>query len=239
MTGLTGYMMDVTRFAGLEAMSQRNNQFNSRAPSPDDFSFRRDDARLGNGQVGQEMSHYGAVAQLTGAVISSIGAWGQANAQREQARAAASYAEHQQRMADINARQAELDAQDILAAGRQQSFLQTMRAGQARSQRRARTAARGVELGSGSAAELLASEDIAREIDRSVVKTNTVRAANQARTRATNLRNQSLLQGVSARNLRSSADSISPELAAFSSATASAGRFAQTFNLRNLRRPAI
>lgn len=186
----------------------------------------------GGAGAGQGLGTLGMTAQVTGGFLQAVGSYFAAEAAKGDSKSAAMSADHAARMADLNARQAELDAQAIVRAGRQQSALLTLRAGQERSRRKVSAAARGVVGNVGSAAELLASEDLSREIDRTVIRTNTVRAANAARTQSVNYQNQALLGRASAGNLRASARTINPLLAGVTSSLASAGRFAGTMRPR-------
>ena len=86
-----------------------------------------------------------------------------------------------------------------------------------------RQAAAGIQGGVGSAAEVVASIDLAKETDQLAITKNAVRAASAARTGRVAQMNQAMLSGVSAVNLRSSASSMSAGLAAGTSLLGSAG----------------
>ena len=231
MTGLLGYGLDMGMYAAGQAARQAADQRRLSQPTPGEFFDNVARQQQGAGSGGT-LGTVGQVAMFTGAAINAVGSFFDASAKQEQLKAAADFADYQARMADRNARMAELDAQSILRAGRQQIGLLTLRAGHEKSRRRVSAAARGVDLGVGSTAELMASEDIAREIDKSVVRTNTVRAANATRMQAVNSRNQGTFARLGASNLRRSADSISPALAGLTSAAGSTGRIAQFYASR-------
>lgn len=178
------------------------------------------------------MSTLGMTAQIAGSVIGAVGAFYAAQSQKDQIKSQALNAEHASRMAAISARQAETDALAIMSAGRYEIARMSMAAGQRKAQTRVSAASRGVVGNVGSAAEVQASEDIVKEMDINTINRNTVRAAGQARVRGTNARNQSLLSGVSAGNLRRTAGTIRPGLAFVNSSIASAGQFASQYARR-------
>lgn len=153
--------------------------------------------------------------QAAGAAASTVGAFYGARSQQISARGAAE-------IADINAGQAELAAQQELARGNAAVAAATQRAGQAKGTQRAALAANGVDLGTGSAAEVLTSTDLAKENDINTITANAVRAAWGQRMQATNFRNEALTK-------RAGADSVSPGMAAFSSLLGSATQVATSW----------
>ena len=124
--------------------------------------------------------------QLGGALSSTIGSFYSAQTQRDNLR-------FQADMASINARIAEQSAQSALDAGNRQVGALTLKAGQLKSGQRAAMAANGVDLGQGSAAEVLASTDLMKEIDVNTLTANAVRSAWGYRTQGVNYQNQALL----------------------------------------------
>lgn len=178
------------------------------------------------------MTAIGLSAQLTGAFIGAIGAWASADAQKTQLKSQAMSAEFAAAMSALNARRAEQDAQELLAAGRGEIGRLTMAGGQRLASLRVSAARRGVDGSSGSAAEVQASERIVTTIDAMTIDRNTVRAANQARAQAVNAQNQSLLAGVSGSNIRSTANSIRPAAAFGSSSLISGGQIAANYSRR-------
>ena len=131
-----------------------------------------------------------------GAVGSAIGAYQQAKSVRSQLR-------YQAAMAEINSRLAETSAQQALQQGQQQIAASTMKYGAVKSSQRAAMAANGVDLGVGSAAEVQASTDILKEIDKNSIEQAAIRTAFGYRAQGTNYQNQALMD-------RTSASSISP-----------------------------
>lgn len=171
----------------------------------------------------QSLRNFAEVSAVGGALLSSVGAYYSAEANRYNLRSRALDADFAATIAGSNARAAELDAEAQLIAGQQQKGLVTLRFGQTKAAVRTRTAAAVLELGVGSAAEVAASIEAAKEIDAMTIEMNAVRAAGASRRRAVDFRNQAALARVSAANLRDSASSINPGLAAATSLISSAG----------------
>lgn len=96
--------------------------------------------------------------------------------------------QHAGRMAKINARIADLGAETAMMQGAEQIVQLTREAGQLKARQRASLAANGIALGEGSAAEILASTDLMKELDAQALKVNAVRSAWGYRTEASNLR---------------------------------------------------
>jgi len=145
-------------------------------------------------------------------VTGLIGAGSQANTERYKARSAALNYEHQRDMAQLNKRMLESQAQHIGRAYNKQIAIRTMKAGQAISSSKASFAARGIQMGVGSTANVFASAEIMKEIDRLTMNTNKVKAMNTKRAQAVNMGIRSEMYGMSADNLFSTASSISPFL---------------------------
>lgn len=124
--------------------------------------------------------------------------------------------ELQANLADINARMAETSAQSTLLAGQSEVASLTMRAGKIKAAQRVAMAKGGASLGTGSAAEVAASTEIMKEIDKNTLEANAVRAAWGYRTQATNFENEALMK-------RSAAKSISPIMAAATTLLEGAG----------------
>lgn len=156
----------------------------------------------------------GAVASVAGGVMSTIGAYQQANNSKLQAKSQALAADFQASMAARNARMAELDAQITRDAGRKQLEILGMQYAQIAGQQRVQEAASGTI----SDGEARASLRLSKRLDALSIRRNTATAVSAALSRATNARNESMAAGVSAQNLRTSARSIRPGLSAFASA---------------------
>ena len=148
----------------------------------------------------------GVSSMLTGI----IGAGSKANTERYLARSKALNFEHQRDMAQLNKRMLESQAQHIGRAYNKQIAIRTMKAGQAISRSKASFAARGIQMGVGSTANVFASAELMKEIDRLTMNTNKVRAMNTKRGQAVNMGIRGDMYGMSADNLFTTASSISP-----------------------------
>ena len=122
-------------------------------------------------------------------------------------------------MSRINARIAELGARSAFERGQKEVASLTMQAGQLKSRQRASMAANGIDLGEGNAAEIQASTDLMREIDKQTIEANAVRSAWGYRTEATNLQSAALMK-------EGSASGISPLMSGASSLLTGAGQVA-------------
>lgn len=163
----------------------------------------------------EQMAQMALISKVGGAVNSAVGSYYSAKSQ-------ASSLGFQADIADINARIAELGAQSELAAGEKQVAAQTLRAGQIKGAQRAAMAANGIDLGEGSAAEVQASTDIMKDIDKDTITANAVRSAWGYRTQATNSQIEALTK-------RATASGISPLGSVASSLLGSAGSVASTW----------
>ena len=106
----------------------------------------------------------------------------------------------------VNAAQAEFQAQTILEAGAREIGRATMAAGQRRGRTKASLAARGIQAGVGTAAEIVASGDIVSEIDALTLNANRVRQAAQARMQRVQAEPEQRMATAQARGLEGMAD---------------------------------
>ncbi|MBW7929807.1 MAG: hypothetical protein H3C57_00665 [Gammaproteobacteria bacterium] len=159
------------------------------------------------------------VMQIGGLAASTAGSYYGASQQKIGLRSEAS-------IADINARLAEMSAQSALFKGEREVGALTMRAGQMKGSQRAAMAANGIDLGTGSAAEVQASTDVMKEMDANTLIANAVREAWGHRTQATNYRNEALMK-------RASAKAIKPGLTAASTLLGGAGSVASSWYTLN------
>ena len=155
------------------------------------------------------------VMQGFGAATSALGAYGAARSQKIGLRGAAD-------IADINANIAELAAQQTEEAGRREMGRVQMSTAQLKGRQRASLAANGVDLGEGSALQILTTTDVMGEIDANTVQANAVRAAWGQRIQGTSMSND-------ARMKRAQASAISPFGAAATSLLGSAGGVAKSW----------
>lgn len=161
---------------------------------------------------GFNMGQAGAIMGIFGAIQSGIGSYFAAESAKQNL-------EFQANMAAINARMAENTAQSIFSAGQKQAGMVSQKYGQVKGSAKASQAARGIQAGVGSAAEEIASIDLAKETDMLTINANTVRQAWAARTQSVNAQNESLLKGTTA-------ESISPFSAMSTSLISSASQVA-------------
>lgn len=179
---------------------------------------------------------FGSVIGIAGMVASAIGSFYEAKSRQYVAESEALSMDFRRSMADINARAAEMDARAILEAGRHERVLSGLRYGAVRGAQEAGLAARGVEGGLGSAAEILATTAFARDADAYAIDVGAARGAAAARRQATDFRTTSLLSGMSAANLRLFGRSISPFSAGATSLIRGGGQVASAFGRSSARR---
>ncbi len=177
-------------------------------------------------QTGQQFRNLGLITSVLGGITSAFGSYYAAKTQQYQQRSQASAFAFQSDMAAINASRAERTAESILEAGKSQVANYTMQAGQRRAGAIATMAARGVVLGPGSAAEVVASMDIEKSLNVLAINQNTTRQAWASREQGADYQNESLLDRVSSVNARRSAGSISPLAAGLTSLAGSATQIA-------------
>lgn len=162
--------------------------------------------------------------QGAAAGLNALGSFYDAKTQQYGLQSRAVQAEYQASTSSINARQAELDAQRILQAGRRRQGVLGLQAAQVAGATRAQAGAAGIEAGVGSAVETAASNRLAYEIDTREVNLATVGAAAAARTEAQNQRNQSLFSLTESAAFRRAASKINPRLIALRSFAGSTSR---------------
>lgn len=186
-------------------------------------------ATLLTGTGTQAMSQFGSIMSIGGAVTGAIGAYYNAQNQKAQLESQASSLRFQADISQLNAVQAEFTAQQILRVGQQKQGQVSLRAGKIKSSQRASMAARGIDLGVGSAVETIATTDLMKEIDMLTVNAETVRSSEAARLQRQNYLTAAAMQDVSASNLMGSAASISPFMSAGTSLLGSAGSVANAW----------
>jgi hypothetical protein len=153
--------------------------------------------------------------QAAGAGMQTVGAFSQAQGQK-------SLLNSQADMDEVNARIAEASARSALVAGQRQQQASQLQTAQTLSTQRASLAANGVDLGTGSAAEIQTTTKMMGEVDANTIAANALRQAWGYRTQAVSYQNDALMR-------RASADSISPFMAATSTLLGSAGNVASSW----------
>jgi len=165
---------------------------------------------------------------IAGAVGQMFGTYYAMKAQQYQLESQSLSLEFQKDISQINARQAEFQAQKTLEAGGRQAGAVTMKYGKIKGSQRAAMAASGGVIGEGSYAAVEATTDLMKEIDVLTINANTVRAAENARTQSTNYGIQATMLGVSSKNAMAGAQSIDPFAGAGTSLLGSATSIATT-----------
>ena len=163
------------------------------------------------------------IVQAAGAVHQSIGAFYGARSQKLTLKAQASALEYQQRMANLNQRIVAREAVDAYQQAQKMIGQVTMQRGQEQAQARASMAARGLQAGVGSAAEVMASMEYAKQYESMAMSAQAVRQRASMMTQRTDIANQAMMAGVQAGALRGAAGAIMPGQALIGSLLGSAG----------------
>lgn len=152
------------------------------------------------------------ISSITGTVQGMIGSYYAAETEKFKYKSMALGYEHKKDMAKINSRMLERQAQQVARAYNRQIMIKTMQAGQRRGKATASAAARGGSLGYGSTANLFASDELMKEIDKITMNTNKVQAMNEARMRKVNMDIRGTMLGVSQAGTLANASTVSPFL---------------------------
>jgi hypothetical protein len=132
--------------------------------------------------------------------IMTVGAAGaQAIHARKQAKGIERMGDYEQSRAELNAQLAEQQAEDVLVLGREAAQRHGINVRQFLGSQRARLAAQGIEIGEGSAADVLGETMYFGEMDRLTILNNAARQAYGYRLSATDLRHGGALASLSAR----------------------------------------
>lgn len=184
--------------------------------------------------LAEGLSTLGPIISIFGAVNGAIGSYYSAQNQKNQLLMQAQNQRFAAQMARVNQRGAAFTAGQIGLQGQRQIGRYTMGAGQQRASARAALAGRGAVLGQGTAAEVVGSMDVIKEIDMLSMSAATVRAQEAAKLQAFNIGTQALMGDLSAANLQASAGTIYPGLALGTSLLGSAADIGSTW-ARNRR----
>lgn len=156
----------------------------------------------------------GLILGSFGALNSAIGAFYSASAARSQARSQELTLRYRQSLADINARVEQMNARQAMLAGERAVGSLTLQYAQKKGSARASLAARGIGLGEGSAAEILASTEFMKDLDVITINANAVRASEAAKMQGAAYQAESLLSGAAASGFQSQRRSVNPWLEA-------------------------
>jgi len=154
----------------------------------------------------------GNILSIGGTIGGLVSGYYAAEAEKYKLRSNALNAEHQRDMAKINASIFRMQAQQVARAYDRQIMIKTMAAGNKLSSSKASMAARGGQMGYGSAANAYASARIMGEVDKLTMNSNKVKAVNDMRMRGVNADIRGDMAQVSANNMFSSAAQVSPFL---------------------------
>lgn len=158
-------------------------------------------------------------AQGAGAASSAVGSYYSAAASKRDLNLRAD-------LAEINAKSAESAAQATLLSGQRETQRSMIATAQLKAKQRTGLAANGVDLGVGSAANILTTTDVMGEVDANTIEANAVRGAWGQRMQSVDLQNQ-------ARSSRAAAGAISPGMSAVGSLLGSAGQVASSWYSMN------
>ena len=168
-------------------------------------------------------------ATIGGSVVQAIGAFYSVKAQQDQYKAKALSLDFAEQVAEFNSRLIQRQAAGVEQAMRQQVGVSRMRAAEAKASVRASAAGRGVKVDSGSAAEAERAIELMSQIDAMTIEANGEDRIAGLEASAADQRGRGLIAGVSARNTRSSAKSMSPAAAYLTTEIGNAGRVAGMF----------
>lgn len=180
----------------------------------------------GGDQAGENLATAGGILSIGGALMGAVGSFYEAKNLQIQLRSQALSEDYRGFMANLDARAAEREAQEILLASEQQIGLLGLQAAQARGSRTADVGAAGIQAGVGSAAEVAASQRLAQRLDAMALRTTAARQAGEARMRGVNAQSRAGLAAVSGENLRASARTMNPLASASTSLLGAASQAA-------------
>ena len=171
--------------------------------------------------------------QGAGAVGQAYGAWSSAQGTKAAMQSQATIAETQAQIAELNAEGAEFNAQQSLLAGQRREQNVRLKGAQLKSTQRAGMAANGIDLGSGSAVNVLTTTDLMSEEDANAVKLDAVRSAWGYRTQATNYVNEAIGKRTQAYGLNKTAGAINPWMSGGAALLTGAGQVASSWYVAN------
>ena len=162
-----------------------------------------------------------------GTITGIIGSFAAADKARYELKSKGLNFEHQQDMAKINAKMLNMQAKQVAKAYDRQFMTKTMAQSIKTSRARTSFAARGIQMGVGSTADVFITDAVMKEIDKLTMNSNKVRAVEQMRTRGVQADIRGDMLGVSASNMFASASTVSPILNMSSTLLTGAADFAK------------
>lgn len=154
--------------------------------------------------------------------LMALGALGSANSAKANAQSQQQQLSFQANLAEINARTSESQAQQTLLAGQREEQKSRIATANLKGTQRASMAANGIDLGVGSAAQILTSTDVLGEIDANTIQANAIKSAWGYRAQASNQTSQAM-------SSRAASEAISPSSAFASSLLGSSGQVAASW----------
>lgn len=154
--------------------------------------------------------------------LQGLGALSSANAASNAAESQKDQLSTQAAISDINARISETSAQQTLLSGQREEQKSRIATANLKGTQRVNLAANGVDLGEGSAVQILTGTDVMGEIDANTIQQNAIRSAWGYRTQASNSKAQASMS-------RAASGAISPSSAFTSSLIGSAGQVASSW----------
>ena len=182
------------------------------------------------GFSGAEVKGFGQAMAIGGVATSAISTFFDVSVQKIRAKDAAGQARFDGTVADMQARSYEDQAYWELEQGNAQISLLSQSSAHQQSAQVVDSVKRGVAFNSGSAAEVKASMELAKQMDVRTIKTNSMRKSNARMLASVNARNTARFARVSARNLDRQASSMNPWLASLSGAAGAAGNVAALYS---------
>ena len=158
--------------------------------------------------------------------LMGIGAVGSAFGAYYSAKTAKNNLRFQAQMAEINARTAELGAKGQLLRGEREVQASKLKTSQLKGSQRASMAANGIDLGEGTAGQVLTTTDVMGEIDANTIAANAISSAWGYRMQAENYRGEAAVG-------RATASGISPAGSALSSLLSDSGQVASSWYAMN------
>lgn len=154
-----------------------------------------------------------------GAGSSAVGSYYGAKSQK-------SNLQFQADIAEVNARIADLGARSEMLRGEREVQSSRLKTAQLKSSQRASLAANGVDLGEGSAVNILSTTDLMGELDADTIAANAVRSAWGYKTQASNARSEAIVG-------RGTAAGINPAGSAVTSLLGGSGQVASSWYSMN------
>lgn len=179
--------------------------------------------------TGKQVKAFGQNVALGGVAVSAISTYFDVATKKVRLKGAAKEKLFEGTVADMQARDYENQAYLEIEQGNAQISLLSQASAHEQSAYVVETVKRGVAFNSGSAAEVKASMELAKQMDVRTIKTNSMRKSNARMMASVNARNTARFARVSARNLDSQANHMNPWLASLSSAAGAAGQAASLY----------